>query len=49
MGCLVIGKECESPRCLVVKILDKWDTERERPLKKKNTSETPQNTIFSSL
>lgn len=32
VGCFVMGKECGSPTCLVVKILDKWDTERGHPL-----------------
>lgn len=41
MGCLGMGKECISPRCLAVKILDKWDTE------KASFKET-QNGIFSS-
>ena len=43
LGCLVLGKECGTTRCLVVKISDKWDTVRGHPFEK------TQKGIFSSL
>ena len=51
VGHLVMGKECESPSCLVVKILDRWDTERGHPFKQTNkqTNKQTQNGVFSSL
>lgn len=46
VGLLVIEKECESLGCLVVKILDKWDTERRASFKKQQQL---QNSIFPSV
>lgn len=45
VGLLVMEKECESFGCLVVKIWDKWDTERGASLKKQQL----QNSIFPSV